>query len=258
MKTKWIGALLGFISGGGILGALGGFVFGSLFDSFLNGSTTSTPLLDDNDSASSAQNQQRNNFLFSLMVLAAHIIQADNKIMHSEMEMVRRFLRQNFGETAVTEGEKILRQLFEYRKKQGEALWLQQIMQVCNEMSAGMLEEHRLQLVSFLCELAKADGHLDYVEIVALKEVAVALSLNASVIDQMLSIGSDTIEDAYKVLGLTPDATDDEVRKAYRSMALKYHPDRVATLGEDVKEAAMRQFQKINEAKEKIYRQRNL
>lgn len=259
MKTKWIGALMGFISGGGILGAIAGFVFGSVFDSLLGGNKEiGSQMFDDGNSASGAQSQQRNNFLFSFMVLTAHIIQADNKIMHSEMEMVRQFLRRNFGETAVSEGEQILKQLFDYRKKQGEALWHQQIMQACGEMSYGMQEEHRLQLISFLCEIAKADGHLDNVEIKALKELAAALSLNASVIDQMLSIGGNTLEDAYKVLGINPDATDEEVRKAYRNMALKYHPDRVATLGDDVKEAAKRKFQQINEAKERIYKQRNM
>lgn len=254
MKTKWIGALMGFISGGSILGALAGFVFGSLFDT-LTGSGQNSKLFDDN---TQQPNSPRNNFLFSLMVLSAHIIQADGRIMHSEMELVRKFLRQNFGDAAVSEGEQILRHLFDYRKQKGESVWHQQIMQACSEMSLGMQEEHRLQLLSFLCEVAKADGSLADVEIGALKEIAIALSLNAGVIDQMLSIGGETLDDAYKVLGITPDATDDEVRKAYRNMALKYHPDRVATLGDDVKEAAKRKFQQINEAKERIYKQRGL
>ena len=66
------------------------------------------------------------------------------------------------------------------------------------------------------------------------------------------------MEDAYKVLGIPSTATDDEVRKAYRKMALQYHPDRVATLGNDVKEAAKRKFQEINDAKERIYKARGL
>ena len=66
------------------------------------------------------------------------------------------------------------------------------------------------------------------------------------------------MEDAYKVLGIPSTATDDEVRRAYRKMALQYHPDRVATLGNDVKEAAKRKFQEINDAKERIYKARGL
>ncbi len=72
------------------------------------------------------------------------------------------------------------------------------------------------------------------------------------------STEQDKLSEAYKVLGIEPTATDDEVRKAYRQMALKHHPDRVAALGEDVRKAAERKFQEINEAKERIYRARGL
>jgi DnaJ like chaperone protein len=200
----------------------------------------------------------RNSFLFSLMVLAAHIIQADGKIMHSEMEHVRQFLRQSFGETAVEQGDSILKKLFEYRKEKGEYVWQQQIQQACQEMARQMQHEHRLQLMAFLCEIAKADGNLADVELKALRQVAVNLSLSADVVDQLLHLGGQTIEDAYAVLGITKDATDEEVRKAYRKMALQYHPDRVNTLGEDVKAAAQKKFQEINNAKEIIYKARNM
>ena len=89
MKAKWIGGILGFALGGGILGAIAGYALGSLFDTSSDGPD---PLA---DSPAKSQERARNNFLFSLMVLSAHMIQADGKIMHSEMEFMRRFLRRN-------------------------------------------------------------------------------------------------------------------------------------------------------------------
>ncbi len=280
---KWIGGWLGWILSQNILGAIAGYVLGAIVDAF-SASSKDKRLEEEREEARERtrqyyqqrdyyqQRQQqrqkqreqqqnegnRNSFLFSLLVLSAHIIQADGRIMHSEMEFMRNYLRQSFGDNAAIEGDAILKKLFEYRKKQGQYLWLEQIRQACKEMAGQMAEEHRLQLMAFLCEIAKADGHIDSTEISALREVAIQLMLDDGVVDQMLHLGGTTLDDDYAVLGITKDASDDEVKRAYKKMALKYHPDRVATLGEDVKAAAQRKFQEINNAKERIYKSRNM
>ena len=66
------------------------------------------------------------------------------------------------------------------------------------------------------------------------------------------------LDEAYKILGISPNATNDEVKAAYRKMALKHHPDRVSTLGDDIRKAAEKKFQEINNAKERIYKARGL
>lgn len=200
----------------------------------------------------------RNRFLFSLLVLSSHVIMADGKIMHSEMEYVRRFLRQSFGERAVGQGEDILKRLFDYRKEKGETAWQEQIMSACRELEMTMPEEHRLQLVAYLAQIAKADGRVAKEEVECLRELAAGMGMGETVVDQMFSLGGTSVEDAYKVLGVTKDASDDEVRRAYKRLALQYHPDRVEKLGDDVKAAATKKFQKLNEAKEIVFKSRGM
>lgn len=259
---KWIGAAIGAFSGG-VLGALAGYAIGSLFDKAIE--TGQQDYNTDNTSNAFSENERqrreeeaRNGFLFSLMVLSAHIIQADGKIMHSEMETVRRFLRNNFGIAAEQQGNDILLRLFDYRKQYGEALWNRQIREACLQMRSIMPDEHRLQLLAFLAEIAKADGSIHPNEASAMRNIAMLLGFNTRIVDQLLSLGGSNINDAYKVLGVSPDATDDEVRKAYRNLVRQHHPDRVATLGEDVKEAAKKKMQEINEAKERIFKERGM
>ncbi|RRD79886.1 molecular chaperone DjlA [Alloprevotella sp. OH1205_COT-284] len=262
----WIGGALGFVVAPGPLGVIAGAVLGGLVENLFSdkGNEAATRYYDEKAGNPHAysQQEQRNDFLFSLLVLASYMIQADGRIMHSEMEFVRRFLRSNFGESAVIEGEEILHNLFRLRKKtvdaQGRMAYERLISDSCRQMGAAMSYEQRLQLLALLAEIAKADGRIDAAEAGALREMAVAMGLTAAEAESMLYMGGDSLEDAYKVLETDPDASDEEVRKAYRRLALKHHPDRVAALGEDVRKAAERKFQELGEAKEKIYKARGM
>ena len=286
---KWIGGFLGFITAGP-LGALAGFALGSLFDHGLdevnkpgsegynnreysnayeaysgygsggygNGSYGSGGYRQQH-----AYEGERNSFMFSLLALASYIINADGKIMHSEMEMVRRFLRQNFGEAAKQQGEDILLKLFEQQKRMGMQQYRSVIQDSCHQIRANMMYEQRLQLLNFLVMIAQADGVVNSQEIQALKEMAIHMGLSAEDVDQMLNLESGassagSLDDAYRVLGISPDASNDEVKAAYRKMALKHHPDKVAALGEDVRRAAEKKFQEINDAKDRIYKARGI
>lgn len=254
---KWIGGFLGLLSGGP-LGALAGYALGSFFDHLSESSDSERTERASQFYSEPQQSATRNGFLFALMVLSAHVIQADGKIMHSEMECMRAFLRQNFGEAAVSQGDEVIRRLFDKRKQMGDRAWRQQI-QACCQQIAGVLDEgQRLVLLRYLVEISKADGHVDPSELDCLHEIAVNMRLSADEVDQMLGMGKDSLADAYQVLGITPDASDDDVKKAYRKMALKHHPDKVATLGDDVRKAAEQKFKDIAAAKDLIYKARGM
>ena len=221
-KAKWIGGFLGLLSGGPI-GALAGFVLGALFD-MMSGDDgyTATGYFEDTtdgsysggrySSSSTSSGYQRservdtgtrNGFLFSMLTLASYIIRADGKIMHSEMETMRSFLRQNFGQTAVDEGNAIMLKLFE-RQKQMEAQqpgsYRQVIIEACEQLRRVLNRPQRLQLLSLLAMVAKADGHVASAEVVALREVTTHLGLEESELNSMLTLGSTTLSNAYAVL----------------------------------------------------------
>ena len=261
---KWIGGILGFMSGGP-LGALAGIVLGGVFDSMLDGvNTPETQGTFDGYSgyrqtAYQRQTQgQRNSFLFSMLVLASYIIKADGKVMHSEMELVRNMLRQNFGDMASQQGDEILRRLFDEQKRVGMQQFKQTVADCCRQIAQNMEYAQRLQLLNFLVMISQADGRVDAAEVVAMKECAQWMQMPVDEVDSMLGMGKDDLESAYQVLGVSPNATDDEVKRAYRRLALNHHPDKVAALGEDVRKAAEKKFQKINEAKERIWKARGL
>jgi len=234
---KWFGSIAGWIAGGP-LGGLLGYVIGSLMDG------ANKP-----EENSSSLNAPRDNFLFSLLVLSAAIIKADGKIMHSEMEHVRGFFRQNFGDEAAAQANDLLLTLFRQPID---------VEGCCRQMAANMDYAQRLQLLDYLVGIARADGRVDSTEEQMLRRIATALQMQAQEVDSLLGLGGKSAEDAYKVLEVAPSATDAEVRRAYKQLVLKHHPDRVATLGDDVKRAAEEKLKRINEAYERIRQERGL
>ena len=255
---KWIGGIVGFMAMGP-LGALAGYAIGSLLENASNASNASGG--GNYRETYTPYEGQRNSFLFAMLVMASYIIRADGRIMHSEMEFVRRFLRANFGEAAVSEGEQILLNLFEQRKQMERTnpMAFRNTIHECGaQIAANLTYEQRLQMLDFLAKIAQSDGNVCQVEIDALKEVARSMGLSDQEVDSMLCLRGNSLEDAYKVLEISPEATDAEVRAAYRRLALKHHPDKVATLGEDIRRAAEEKLQEINDAKERIYKARGM
>jgi DnaJ like chaperone protein len=261
--AKWIGGIIGFMSGGP-LGALAGYALGALLETAIDNNLNHQS----DGQGDNTQNYytdplegERTSFRFALLVMASYVIRADGRIMHSEMEYVRTFLRQNFGEEAAQEGNTILLRLFEQRKemeRNNPNAFIDTIRQCATQLAYALTYEQRLQLLAFLCGIAKADGQVSSEEIDALKEIARYMQMQDAEVDSLLNLGGNSLEDAYKVLEINPEATDQEVRAAYRQLALKHHPDCVAALGEDVKKAAEEKFRQINNAKEMIYNARGM
>ncbi|MCR4859046.1 MAG: TerB family tellurite resistance protein [Bacteroidales bacterium] len=264
---KWIVGFLGWVSGGPI-GALIGFLLGSAVESGLDSFRQITGSGEFPGQGGSAfpgggttyrrtttgtrgytATEQRNSFMVSLLVLSSAVIKADGQVRQSELDYVRDFVRRNFGESAVSEAMRILEEL--NRKDVN-------IYEVGSQIASNMNYSQRLQLFHYLAQIGNADGDFSKKEKDVLEAIASAIRINASDAASVIAMFYKDTDSAYAVLEISPSATDEEVKSAYRRMAMKNHPDKVASLGPDVQKAAEEKFRKIQEAYETIKKQRGL
>ena len=236
-SAKWIAGFLGWVSWGPI-GALLGFVVGSVIDSAIEGGQRSF-----------SATEQRNSFLVSLLVLSSAVIKADGKALESEMNVVRDFIRRNFGDAVVDEAMEYLRRLNATQVN---------IYEVGPQIARYMNYSQRLQLFHYLVQIAIADNQFDQSEKSVLDAIASTIGLSASDASSVIAMFYKDSSSAYAVLEISPSATNDEVTKAYRRMAMKNHPDKVATLGPDVQKAAEEKFRQVQEAYETIKKERGM
>lgn len=237
---KWIAGALGWAMFGPIGGILG-FYFASRVERLAEASVAY--------GEDQTWNQgQRNSFLMSLLVLSASVIKADGKTSSQELSTLRSFFTRNFGAQAGNEAEEIVRELLtkDYN-----------LYEVCSQIRSCMDYSQRLQLYHYLVSLAACDGLLQS-EMDILEVIASYIGLSKSEVNSIFAQFRPGNDSNYRVLEITPDATDEEVKKAYRKMAVKYHPDKVATLGEDVQKAAEEKFKAVNQAYEAICRERGI
>lgn len=194
------------------------------------------------------QQGQRNSFLMSLLVLSTAVIKADGKTSSQEMSLLRDFFARNFGPQAADEADEIVREISAKEFN---------LYEVCGQIRSCMDYSQRLQLYHFLVSLGACDG-LHQREVDVLETIASYIGLSKGDADSIFAQFRPSNDSNYKILEISPDASDEEVKKAYRKMALKYHPDKVATLGEDVQKAAEEKFKAVAQAYEAICRERGI
>ena len=240
---KWVGGGLGWAFGGPI-GALVGYMFGSMFDggSSQQGGHQQHPY-------QSGTGTQRGDFSMSLLVLSAAVMKADGIVKKSELEYVKKFLAQNFGQEKTSQLMLVLRELL---KKEIN------IQEVSVQIASFMDYSGRLQLLHFLFGIALADGFIDASETGTIQSISNFMRISSSDFQSVKAMFVKDTSSAYKILEISADATDEEVKKAYKKMAIKYHPDKVSHLGDDVRKAAEEKFQKMNAAFEEIKKERGI
>ena len=238
---KWIGGGLGWAVGGPI-GAILGFVIGSVFDGSQTGIQPSPGMGYSGQTTTGG-------YVMSLLVLTAAVMKADGKVLKSELDYVKKFMVHNFGEASATEAIRLLRDLMQQTIPVDE---------VSKQIKQNMNYSARLQLLHFLFGIALADGEVDAREKEIIAFISRGMGLTEKDFESIQAMFVPNTDADYKILEIEPTATDEEVKKAYRRMAMKYHPDKVSHLGDDFQKAAHEKIQSVNKAYESIKKERKM
>ncbi len=252
---KFIGAVIGFFFlGKSFFGAFIGFLVGSFIDNFtvIRGKITSEggsaeDVFKYYQQRSSAGNSD---FATMLIALSAAVMRADGKVIKAELDFVKSFFSQQFGPNFSVAHLQTLKRFVE-----GGEIPLEQI---CNDIKLRTQVEVRIQLLHYLFGIAKADGHVSEVEIQIIQRIANLMGVPQSDYESLKNMFYRDTNSDYKVLGIESTATEEEIKKAYRQMAIRYHPDKVAAMGDEYQKGAQEKFQKIQEAYENIKKQRGI
>jgi DnaJ like chaperone protein len=236
---KWLGGGLGFAMGGPIGGLLG-FLVGSMIDSTTVHTTTYT---------TQPQRTTQGDFGMSLLVLVAAVMKADGKVVKAELDYVKQFFVRQFGQESAKEAILMLKDILKQEIP---------VRDVCVQISRNMDYSSRLQLLHLLFNVSLADSIIHPSEIEIIERISGYLGVAAGDYSSIKNMFIPETDSSYKILEIEPTSSNDEVKKAYRRMAMKYHPDKVSHLGDDFRKTAEEKFKKVNEAYDKIKKERNM
>lgn len=250
--SKWLGAGLGFTLGGPI-GAAIGFAIGSFVDGFEIDGFKQEQIDYNRDrpqrTTRTNSNTQSGDFEMSLLVLASIVIKSDGKVDQRELNFVRSQFLSMYGKERANNAFKLFKGIV---KKDISA------RQVCIQIREHMSHASRLQLLHFLFGIAKADEFVSKKEVEEIRKIAGYLYISQNDYESIKAMFYNESGNAYKILEIDKDATNDEVKTAYRKMVKKYHPDKLQDLGEEHLQGAKEKFQSIQDAYEKIKNERGL
>lgn len=262
--ASWIGGALGWTLGGPI-GAAIGFAIGAAVDKATSKGLLLEPPKEKRGSRKRRQDpiyekrrrkkpsQKRDqtkpgDFEVSLLVLSAIVMKADGEVSEPELNYVRSYFVKMYGKERANNAF----QLFNGVLKKKDI----STRQICQQIQLYMDHSSRLQLLHFLFGVTKADGHVSEEEVDLIEKIAGYLYINSRDFESIKAMFYNATDSAYKILEIDKSVSDSEVKKAYRKMAKKYHPDKVQHLGEEHMKGAKEKFQKVQKAYEQLQKER--
>ena len=192
---------------------------------------------------------QPGDFIVSLLVLFGAVMKADEKMLKSELNFVKEFLSKEFKPKQVRDFMTLFRDIL----KQDYP-----IKDVCKQIARSMDYPSRLELIHILFGLSLSDGNIHPKEHKIIYTISNYLNINQSDFSSIKAMFVKDVESDYKILEISKNSTDAELKKAYRKMAVKYHPDKVSHLGNEVKKIAEEKFKMVSQAYSNIKKSRSI
>ena len=192
---------------------------------------------------------QAGDFMVSLLVLFAKVMKADGKLLKSELDYVKSFLKRNLSRQQAQVFIKMFQEILKQEYSTAE---------VCKQIQRSMDHPSRLELMHVLFGLSASDGEIHPEEVRVIHTISGYLNISNKDYESIKAIFIKDIDSTYKILEIESSASDIDVKKAYRKMAVKYHPDKVAHLGKEIQKTAEEKFKAVNDAYSEIKKQRKI
>ena len=233
-KLLWGG--LGWVVAGPI-GAILGYAYGSM---------NAEPKIESFGPSSGrryAPKTHRGDFVISVLVLLAKVMKADGKLLKSELDYVKSFLIQQFGVLQAKELMMVFKDILDQEYP---------LRDVCRQIQRSMDHPSRLELIHILYGLSAADGDVHEKEVQVIQAIANYLNINKNDYESIKATFAKDKDAPYRILEIDASANEEEVKKAFRKMANKYHPDKVSHLGKEMQDLAEEKFKAVNDAYQQI------
>ncbi|MCK9297257.1 MAG: DnaJ domain-containing protein [Desulfobulbaceae bacterium] len=229
----------------GILLSTGIFLFLAMFVAFWAFSFYIRRKVSDYEQS---QTESRKNFVSLLVHILVKVAQFDGKISRAELLTIKNFFRTHL------------------HYDQNQMFWVNELIKDANnnpdsletllaQFRSSFAYEPRLILVELVYQIFFSNERVTNQELELARNIAEYLELSPHDLQSIQSryirmrhAAVNQEQQYYEVLGLQPEATFEEIKKAYRKLSMKYHPDKVGHLGEEFRGVAEEKMKELNAA----------